>query len=89
MIDGDFGIVRSFSTDTTSQLDILWHDGDTLGMDGTQVGVLEEGDKVSLSSFLEGQDSCRLEAQISLEVLCNFSHYKNGIDNHENNTQKE
>lgn len=41
--------------------------GDTLGVDGSQVSVLEEGDEVSLSSFLEGHDGGGLEAQVGLE----------------------
>ena len=61
--------LRSLSSDTTSKLDVLGHDGNTLGMDGAQVGVLEESNKVSLSSFLKSQDSRSLESKISLEVL--------------------
>ncbi len=57
------------TTDTASQLDVLWHDGHTLGMDGTQVGVFKETYKVSLGSLLQGHDSGALEAKVSLEVL--------------------
>ena len=35
---------------------ILGLDGNTLSVDSGQVGVLEERDKVSLSSFLESHD---------------------------------
>ena len=38
-------------------------------MDGAQVGVLKEGDEVSLNGFLEGTDGRGLEAEIGLEVL--------------------
>ena len=31
----------SLATDPASQINVLWHDGDALGMDGTQVGVLK------------------------------------------------
>ncbi len=48
--------LRALSTDAASQLDVLWHDGDTLGVDGSQVGVLEETNQVSLSGLLEGKD---------------------------------
>ena len=41
--------------------------GDTLGVDGGQVGVFEEGDEVGLGSFLKSHDSRRLEAKIGLE----------------------
>lgn len=35
------GRLSTLTTDTTSQLDVLWHDSDTLGVDGAQVGVFE------------------------------------------------
>lgn len=50
-------------------MDILGLDGNTLGVDGAQVGVLEEGDEVGLDGLLEGADGGRLEAEIGLEVL--------------------
>ena len=40
--------------------------GDTFGMNCGQVSVFEEGDKVSLSSFLESHNSGRLETKIGL-----------------------
>ena len=39
----------------------------TLGMDGSKIGVFKEGDEVRLSSLLQGHDSGRLEAKISLK----------------------
>ena len=66
--------LSSLSTDSSGQLDVLWHDGDTLGMDGAQVGVLKQTNKVSLTSLLEGHDSRGLESEVSLEVLGNLSH---------------
>jgi hypothetical protein len=56
-------------TETASQLDVLGLDGDTLGVDGAQVGILEEGDEVGLDGLLEGTDGGRLEAEVRLEVL--------------------
>ena len=38
-------------------------------MDGAQVGVLKEGDEVSLDGLLERTDGRRLEAEVRLEVL--------------------
>lgn len=38
-------------------------------MDGTQVGVLEEGDEVGLDGLLESTDGRGLEAEVALEVL--------------------
>lgn len=44
-------------------------DGDTLGVDGAQVGVLKEGDEVRLDGLLKGADGRGLEAEVGLEVL--------------------
>ena len=64
----------SFSADSAGQLNVLWHDGDTLGVDGAQVGVFKQTDKVSLASLLKSHHSRALEAQIGLEILSDFSH---------------
>ncbi len=72
-----FGLCRrclcTFSTDSAGKLDILGHDGDTLGVDGAQVGIFKETDEVSLRCLLEGHDGRRLESEISLEVLSDFT----------------
>ncbi|CAH3136346.1 unnamed protein product, partial [Pocillopora meandrina] len=64
----------SFSADSAGQLNVLGHDGDTLGVDGAQVGVFKQSDKVSLASFLKSHHSRALETQIGLEILGDFSH---------------
>jgi histone H3 len=61
--------LRALATETAGQLDVLGLDGDTLGVDGAQVGVLEQGDEVSLNGLLESTDGGGLEAQVGLEVL--------------------
>jgi hypothetical protein len=38
----------ALTTEAAGELDVLGLDGDTLGVDGAQVGVLEEGDEVRL-----------------------------------------
>ena len=63
------GDLSTLATDTAGQLDVLGHDGDTLGVDGAQVGVLEQTNKVGLAGLLEGHDGRALEPQVSLEVL--------------------
>ena len=65
--------LSTLSSDTAGKLDVLGHDGDTLGVDGAQVGVFEETDEVSLRSLLEGHDSRGLETQVSLEVLSDLT----------------
>ena len=41
------------SPDPPGQLDVLWHDGHTLGVDGAQVGVLKQTNQVSLAGLLQ------------------------------------
>ena len=62
-----------FTTDPPGQLDILRHDGHSLGVDGTEVGVLEETHQVGLTSLLKSHDSRALEPQVSLEVLSDLT----------------
>ncbi|KAJ1375192.1 Histone-fold [Sesbania bispinosa] len=61
--------LSALSADAAGQLDVLGHDGDTLGVDGAQVGVLKEADQVGLGRLLQGHDGAALESEIGLEVL--------------------
>ena len=45
--------LRALTAETTGELDVLGLDGDTLGVDGAQVGVLKEGDEVGLNGLLK------------------------------------
>ena len=63
----------AFSTDSAGQLDVLGHDGDALGVDGAEVGILEESDQVGLGRLLQSHDGGALEAEIGLEVLGNLA----------------
>ena len=69
MSNGQLSNLSTFSTDTSGQLDVLGHDGDTFGVDGTQVGVLKQTNQVSLASLLKGHDGRALEPQVGLEIL--------------------
>jgi hypothetical protein len=42
-------------------------------VDGAEVGILEEGDEVSLNGLLKSTDGRALETEIALEVLSNFT----------------
>ena len=42
----------------------------TLGVDGSEVSVLEEGDEVGLSSLLKGHDRRGLEPEVGLVTRC-------------------
>jgi hypothetical protein len=61
--------LTALTTEAAGKLDVLALDGDTLGVDGAQVGVLEEGDEVGLNGLLESADGGGLEAEVRLEVL--------------------
>ena len=52
-----------FAADAAGQLDVLGHDGDTLGMEGAQVGVLIEANKVGLGRLLESMQRGSLETK--------------------------
>ena len=54
-------------------MDVLWHDGDSLGVDGAQVSILEKSNKVGLGGFLKGKDGRSLESKVGLEVLGDLS----------------
>ena len=62
------------AADPPGELDVLGHDGDPLGVDGAQVGVLKQTNKVGLAGLLEGHDGRGLEPEVSLEVLGDLSH---------------
>jgi len=66
---GNQSHLRALTTEAAGKLDVLGLDGDALGVDGAEVGVLEQRDEVSLNRLLEGADGRRLEAEVRLEVL--------------------
>jgi len=68
-----FHYLGSFSSETASELDVLGLDGNSLGMDGSQVGVFKETDKVGFGGLLQGTDGRGLETEIGLEVLGDFT----------------
>ena len=55
--------LRSLTADAACQLDVLGHDGHPLGVDGTDVGVLEQSHKICFTGLLESHDSRALEAE--------------------------
>lgn len=57
-----------------SQLDVFGHDGDSLGVDGTQVGVFKQAHQVRLARLLQRPDGCALKPQVRLEVLGDLPH---------------
>ena len=65
--------LSTFTTDSSGKLDVLWHNGDTFCVDGTQVSIFKQTNQVSLASFLQSHNGRALESEISLEVLSNFT----------------
>jgi hypothetical protein len=63
----------SLSTESSSELEVLGLDGDSLGVDGGQVGILKERDEVRLGRLLESHHGRRLESEVGLEVLGDLS----------------
>ena len=59
----------ALAVDAAGELDVLGHDGDALGVDGAEVGVLEEADEVRLGGLPQGEDGGGLEAQVRLAGL--------------------
>ena len=49
------GTLGMLSPDSSCQQDVLWHNGNSPGMDGKQVGIIKQPNKVRLHRFLETQ----------------------------------
>ena len=65
--------LSTFSTNASCQLDVLGHDGYSLGVNSAQISVLEQTDQISLSCLLKSRHSRALETQIGLEILGDFT----------------
>ena len=63
----------ALSTDSAGELHVLWHDGDSLGVDGAEVGVFEETDHVGLRCLLEGEDGRGLESEFTSVLRGDFT----------------
>ena len=61
-VESRWNRLRPLATEATGELEVLGLNGNTLGMDRSQVGVLEQGDEVGLGSLLERTDGGGLEA---------------------------
>ena len=62
-------ILSTLSTDTTCQLDVFGHDGDTLGVDGAQVGVLKQTHQVGLTGLLQRTNHCCLGGKDETNIV--------------------
>ena len=64
---------KSVSSDSFGQLQVTSHDCHSFGMDSAQVGVFKQRNKVSFSSFLQGQNSRALEPEFLFPFMGDFS----------------
>ena len=65
---------RTFATDSAGKLDVLGHDGHSLGMDGAQVRVFKETDHVGFGCLLKSKHGLALEAKIALVLERDLPH---------------
>lgn len=59
--------LSTLATDSSGKLDVFRHDGDTLGMDGAQVGVFKQAHQVCLTGLL--QHKKHYLQQINIKLL--------------------
>jgi hypothetical protein len=69
--------LSTLSADAASKLDVFGHDGNTLGMDGAQVGVFKESDKAGERfvwhgpfCIAEGWKEKNNEVEMKCDVKC-------------------
>ena len=63
---------------TAGKLDVIGHDGHTLGVNCAQVGIFENTFHILLAGFLQGQKRAAVETNISLEILSELTDRRNG-----------
>ena len=63
-----------FATNPTSQLHVLGHDGDALGVNGAEVGVLKDRREVSLRRLLQRRECMGLEPQLPADEFRHLTH---------------
>lgn len=57
-----------------SQLDVFGHNGDSLGVDGTQIGIFKQPHQVCFTGLLKRTNGCTLKPQVGLEILGDLPH---------------
>ena len=66
-------LLRSFATNSASQLDVFRHNGNSLCMYRTKVSILKETNQVRFRGLLQCENRIALESQLSPIVLSNFT----------------
>lgn len=62
-----------FTPDTSRQLHVFRHDGDSFGVDGAQIRIFEQTDHVGLACFLNCKNCLTLKPQVTLVLSCDLS----------------
>ena len=55
------------SADSSGNVHVLFHHSDAIGMNGTEIGVLEHTCEIGFSRFLESNKSLRLETEVRVD----------------------
>ena len=85
----DVILLSTLSTNTPSQLNIFRHDGDSLGVNGTEIRVFEQTHQISLRSFLKRQHCVALEPQVCLQHKKQIKISKSLLVQHNNQWQDQ
>ena len=67
-------VLEALPADAPRELHVLLHDGDSVGVNRAEIGVLEESGQVTLGGFLEGEESVGLEAELTINAVADGSH---------------
>ena len=62
------------ASDSSGQLHVFSHHGDSVGVDGTEVGVFEEASEIGFSGFLESDQGLGLESEFIVDTRSERSH---------------
>jgi hypothetical protein len=63
----------SLPANSSRELYVLWHDGNTLGVDRTDIGILKDAYQIRLSYLLHREHRLGRESQVMLERSSNLS----------------
>ena len=66
-------VLVEVSSDPPGKVHVLPHESRSLGVDGTQVGVLEHTGEVGFGGFLKSVESLGLEAEFSIDVTADVA----------------
>lgn len=68
------GAPRPWAANAARKGHVLWHDCDSLGVQGTEHRVLKQADEKGLRRLLQGEDGDRAPAEVCAEILGDCPH---------------